>query len=284
VDAYALNLSVAIARGGGSAASVTTVAADLASSSGADASRQRAASDGGSYSSSGSRVAAAPSAAVAQARQVRTGLSGGASVRERRLGVPFAPLARRHLAAAAPSELAGSSSGGGGGGADGAARVALRRARGGRGRTGSSDGADGLGGASGGSGHSGGVAVAAGVAEDWGEPAFEALDLVGGQQDRSGQPGRVRFGSGDSDSNQTAAAHGCDHSGDQSLDGEDVAFGADGLPVAPSRVGRGYGADADELGAHLFAVHGKLLFSCKHWDCSFKVGQAHLCPRAPFPL
>ena len=32
-----------------------------------------------------------------------------------------------------------------------------------------------------------------------------------------------------------------------------------------------YAADDDELGAHLFAVHGKLLFSCKHWDSSFKV-------------
>jgi hypothetical protein len=134
------------------------------------------------------------------------------------------------------------------------------------------------------------VAVAAGVAEDWGEPAFEALDLIGGQQDRSGhlstapQPGRVRFGSGDSDSNSTATAHGFDRGGDQRVDGEDVAFGADGLPGAPGRAGRGYDADADELGAHLFAVHGKLLFSCKHWDCSFKVGQAHLCPRAPFPL
>jgi len=262
----------------------------------------------GSINSSASGAAAAASSTpIPRARKVMTGLGVGStsSVRERRLGVPFALLARKQLASGG-SQLRSSGLGGVGSGnlsgADGVHRGALRRAGGGggwRGRAGSSDDADGKGG--GGAQHNGGgVAIASSVAEDWGEPAFDMpqdLVVVGGASGGgSGSPtpnhrsrlpssgqiahlDRARFGSSDSsDGHLNASGHGSSSgetmdsategsSSSSSSNGGDLEDSASDTNPSTTR----YAADDDELGAHLFAVHGKLLFSCKHWDSSFKV-------------
>jgi hypothetical protein len=281
IDTYAFNLSTSIMRGNvssswsSSSSAVPSSATPASMSSAPTNTRARSASDGFLLRSSNPSplTSSLPSASVPTSASSVLAATG--TVRERRLGVPFAPL-RSLLVLRQPNATFSSKSNNGvpsisssSGDSQQQQQQQLEawplRVR--------LDSKDLLG-----KDKSGvRVVVASAVSDDLSDPTF-AVDST-----KEPSSGNITT-SVASTSNTLAAAAAALQSSVRSLPDPSPAAAksppwssstnettTSGVDEEEAGIGGGDGVVDDELGPHLFAVHGKLLFSCKHWDSSFKV-------------